>query len=289
MGKDLYLTAEDLRRINSKDGIIELLEAKNYNLEKVLERIAYKEALNDLQAELIKLQNSMLDRDEKLLIIFEGRDAAGKGGAIQRFTKPLMPRHHWVVALPKPSDLERGEWYFQRYAKHLPTQGEMVLFDRSWYNRAVVEPVNGFCNQEQYDRFMAQVNDFEKMLIDGGLKIIKFWLDISKAEQIKRFDDRKKDPLKQWKISPVDAKAQELWDRYTHYQHKMFKQTNTAHCPWVIIQADDKKQTRLEVIRYVLNQMDYEGKNPKLSLDPNPSLVHDVSSYFENIAGNLGH
>jgi polyphosphate kinase 2 len=281
MGKDQWLSAEDLKHINSKDGIYELLNAKKYDLEKVLEKIRYKEELEALQAELVRLQNSMIEKGDKLLIIFEGRDAAGKGGAIQRFTKTLMPRHHRVVALPKPSDVELGQWYFQRYVNQLPTEGEIVLFDRSWYNRAVVEPVNGFCNKDQYERFMRQVNDFEKMLLESGLKIVKFWLDIDKDVQADRFKDRKEDPLKRWKISPVDAKAQELWDRYTHYQQKMFDQTNSEHCPWVILQANDKKKTRLEVIRYVLNKMEYDGKKQaEISLDPNLDIVHTVTEYF---------
>lgn len=281
MGKDQWLSEEDLKKINSKDGIFELLKSKKYDLDKVLAKLQYKEELEDLQAELVRLQNSMIEKGEKLLIIFEGRDAAGKGGAIQRFSKTLMPRHHRVVALPKPSDAELGQWYFQRYVNQLPTEGEIVLFDRSWYNRAVVEPVNGFCNRDQYDRFMRQVNDYEKMLQESGLKIVKFWLDISKEEQAERFQDRKEDPLKRWKISPVDAKAQELWDRYTYYQHKMFDQTNSEHCPWVIMQGNDKKKTRLEVIRYVLNKMEYKGKEQaKVNFDPDLDVVHTVSDYL---------
>ena len=185
-----------------------------------------------------------------------------------------MPRGIRVVALPKPSEAERGQWYFQRYAKQLPDPGEIVFFDRSWYNRAVVEPVNGFCNEEQYERFMRQAPEFESMLHDSGIELVKFWFAISKEEQQKRFDDRRGDPLKNWKISPVDQRAQELWDSYTYYSQEMFSRTHTAYSPWVIVQANSKKKARLESIRYVLTHLDYDGKkSAKVNLHPDPDIV----------------
>lgn len=274
------ITNEDLKLINSKEGITELLRKKEFNVEKVLQYLQYEQELENLQGELIKLQQSIIDNNQKLLIIIEGRDAAGKGGLIQRFTKTLMPRFQRVVALPKPTDTERGQWYFQRYVHHLPTTGEIVFFDRSWYNRAVVEPVNGFCNQEQFDRFNEQVNDFEKMLIESGMMMVKFFLNVSKEEQADRFNERRTDPLKQWKIGPIDAKAQELWDRYSHYIELMMQNSHSEHAPWVVLQADSKKKTRLEAIRYLLNRIDYEGKDKaKISFTPNSEVLRLASEW----------
>lgn len=261
--KKLNITEEELERINSKDGILELLKSKNFKLDKILSELEYLEEMEKLQKEIIKLQNWMIDSDKRVVIIFEGRDAAGKGGTIKRFADSLMPRYHRVVALPKPSDAERGQWYFQRYVNQLPTFDEIVLFDRSWYNRAIVEPVNGFCNKIQYDHFMNQVNDFEKMLVEDEIYVFKFWLDISKEVQAERFHERRTNPTKQWKISPVDAKAQELWDDYTLYRDLMFKNTDSKECPWIFVKADNKRKTRLECIRYVLNALPYDGKDSK--------------------------
>lgn len=273
--ENFILSQEELSRINSKEGILELLNSKDFDLEKVLKKLKYSENMDCLQEELIKLQNWMINSDKRVLIIFEGRDAAGKGGTIKRFTDGLMPRYHRVVALPKPSETEKGQWYFQRYTAHLPTADEIVLFDRSWYNRAVVEPVNSFCTAEQYEHFLSQVNDFEKMLVNEGIYIFKFWLDITKEEQENRFNERRTDPLKQWKIGPVDAKAQELWDDYTKYRDIMFKQTDSKYCPWIFVNADSKKKTRIECIKYVLNALDYEGKsNSKISLKPDKVVIN---------------
>lgn len=272
---NFVLNQDELSRINSKEGILELLKSKDFDLEKILKKLKYSENMEFLQEELIKLQNWMINSDKRVLIIFEGRDAAGKGGTIKRFTDGLMPRYHRVIALPKPSETEKGQWYFQRYTAQLPTADEIVLLDRSWYNRAVVEPVNGFCTAEQYDHFMTQVNDFEKMLVNDGIYIFKFWLDITKEEQENRFHERRTDPLKQWKIGPVDAKAQELWDNYTKYRDIMFKQTDSKHCPWIFVNADSKKKTRIECIKYVLNALDYEGKSDsKISLKPDKDIIN---------------
>jgi polyphosphate kinase 2 len=272
--QEFVLTEEDLRRINSKEGILEILKAKEYKLDKILNELGYLEEMEGLDIEMIKLQNWMINSNKRVLIIFEGRDAAGKGGTIQRFAENLMPRYHRVVALPKPTETEKGQWYFQRYINQLPTADEIVLFDRSWYNRAIVEPVNGFCTKEQYHHFMQQVNEFERMLIDDGIIIFKFWLDISKEEQAKRFENRRTDPLKQWKIGPVDAKAQDLWDNYTHYRDQMLNKTSSKICPWIFVKADSKKKTRLECIRYVLNALEYEGKETSsVNLKPNDEVI----------------
>lgn len=207
--------------------------------------------------------------------MFEGRDAAGKGGSIRRFIEHLNPRSMRVVALPKPNDVELGQWYFQRYINQLPNPGEMVFFDRSWYNRAVVEPVNGFCSEEDYKQFLLQVPSFENMLYEDGIIVFKFWFSISKKEQLKRFKSRKSNPLKQWKISPVDMKAQKLWDKYTYYKEEMFYKTHSSYSPWIIVKADDKKSARLATVRFVLDNIDYEGKGTKtkVSLHPDPNKV----------------
>ena len=255
----VILSENELNLLNSKKGLVELLKAKDYNLTKVLEELQYMEELELLNVEMVKLQNWVLENHLKLLVIFEGRDAAGKGGTIKRMTEFLMPRHHRVVALPKPSETEKGQWYFQRYIQQLPTKDEIVFFDRSWYNRAVVEPVNGFCTEDQYELFMSQVNTFEKMLLEDGIILFKFWLDISKEEQIKRLESRRTNPLKQWKIGPLDAKAIDIWDSYSSYIERMLNKTSAAS-PWLFVDANIKKKTRLECIRHVLNSMNYDGK-----------------------------
>jgi polyphosphate kinase 2 len=211
---------------------------------------------------------------KRIAIILEGRDAAGKGGTIRRFIEHLNPRALRVVALPKPTEEERGQWYFQRYSRQLPNSGEIVFFDRSWYNRAVVEPVNAFCTQSDYERFMQQVPEFEHMLYEDGVSIIKFWFSISKEEQLERFKSRRVNPLKQWKLSPIDERAQELWDSYTQYKEQMLSRTHTSFSPWVIVRANNKKMARLESIRYVLSLFDYEGKQQAAtSLLPDPTVV----------------
>ena len=224
-----------------------------------------------LQTELVKLQTHIQKEHKRLLIIFEGRDTAGKGGGIMRFVRYLNPRRYHIVALTKPTELEEGQWYFQRYIKHLPNAGEIAFFDRSWYNRAVVEPVMGFCTPKQYNQFMETVNLFEKLLVDDGIQIIKFWFSIDINEQKKRLDDRKTNPLQHWKLSTVDAVAQQKWEDYTKYKQEMFSKTSTPHCPWVIIKGNDKDIARLEAIRYVINHTDYPKKDiseARLSEDP---------------------
>jgi polyphosphate kinase 2 len=204
------------------------------------------------------LQNWVIKGDKKIVILFEGRDAAGKGGAIRRITAHINPRHYKIVALPKPTLEEQGQWYFQRYVNRLPKPGEIVFFDRSWYNRAVVEPVNGFCTEVQYQRFMGQVNDFERMIIESDIYLIKFYFSISKEEQARRFKEIKSSPLKKWKITPVDERAQELWDDYTLYKQKMFEKTNLKQSPWVIIDANRKTDARIIATEHILKVIPYE-------------------------------
>jgi len=216
-----------------------------------------------LQTELLKLQQWVKENDQRLIILFEGRDAAGKGGSIKRFTEHLNPRGARVVALEKPSEVERGQWYFQRYVQHLPTKGEIVLMDRSWYNRAGVERVMGFCSDEEYKEFLRQAPEFERNLVRSGIHLIKFWFSVSQPEQRRRFKERKVHPLKQWKLSPVDLASLDKWDDYTRAKEAMFFATDTADCPWTVIKSDDKKRARLNAMRYVLHSLPYRDKDVK--------------------------
>ena len=234
------LTLEDLSTISTKEELVARFKEKGMDVSSILEKIKYEKELKILQEELVKLQQWIKTNNKRVAIVFEGRDAAGKGGSIRRFMEHLNPRSSRLVALNKPTDIERGQWYFMRYIKELPNPGEIVFFDRSWYNRSVVEPVMGFCSEEQYKVFMAQVPEFEHMLYEDDLIIIKFWLSISKKEQAKRFDSRQKNPLKRWKFSPVDKQGQILWDRYTHYKEEMFSKTHTSYSPWMMIKTNDK-------------------------------------------------
>ncbi|CAN5227107.1 hypothetical protein BH10CYA1_BH10CYA1_07720 [soil metagenome] len=275
-------TADDLAKLNTPRGLLKMLKSKNIKLKSVLAEMKYDEELVLLQIELVKLQRWAQKYGKRIAILFEGRDAAGKGGAIRRFTEHLNPRSIRVVALPKPSEIESGQWYFQRYSMQLPSAGEIVFFDRSWYNRAVVEPVNGFCSEEQYDRFMQQVTEYEHMLYEDGIMIIKFWFSISQEEQLSRFTSRRVNPLKQWKLSPIDDKAQELWNKYSRYKELMFSRTHTSFSPWIIVQANNKELARLESIRYVLSTVDYASKeSAKIELFPDPNTV---SRYHRNSA-----
>jgi len=267
-------SAEDLLQAKTRKDLISIATAKNIRIRKTLKKIAYLSELEKLQAEFVQLQKHIVDKKLRVAIIFEGRDAAGKGGSIKRFKEHLNPRSSRVVALTKPTEVEKGQWYFRRYIKVLPNEGEVVFFDRSWYNRAVVEPVMGFCSKPQYDKFMVQVPEFEHLLYEDNMKIIKFWFSISKEEQKKRFNDRLNNPLKRWKFSPVDMKGQELWDKYTHYKEQMFSKSHTAFSPWIVVKTNDKKQARLESMRYILSQFDYEGKGEQdVTLLPDPNVI----------------
>lgn len=222
--------------------------------------LEYEEELKTLQIELLKLQNHVKDKGLKVLLIFEGRDAAGKGGTIKRITEHLNPRGARVVALDKPSDVEKTQWYFQRYVEHLPSAGEIVFFDRSWYNRAGVEPVMGFCSEEEHKEFLHEVGEFERMLVNSGTILFKFYFSVSKNEQARRFKERKTDPLKQYKLSPVDAKSQELWDKYTIAKYSMLLASHTDHAPWIVIRSDSKKKARLNCIKHILGRVEYPKK-----------------------------
>ncbi|MBT8259672.1 MAG: polyphosphate kinase 2 [Flavobacteriaceae bacterium] len=252
------ISEKSLNKLNSKKGIKYFLNESNMTTHKAVRIMNYESKLKKLQVELIKLQKWVEDNNEKVVVIFEGRDAAGKGGAIRRITQHINPREFRVVALPKPTAEEKGEWYFQRYIDKLPREGKIVFFDRSWYNRAVVEPVNGFCTEEEYKVFMNQVNDFERMIIESGIRLIKFYFSISKNEQAKRFADIKKSPVKKWKFSKVDQAALKLWDNYTEYKEKMFEKTNTEVAPWIIIKANRKSSARLEAIKHILDTIPYK-------------------------------
>ena len=224
------------------------------------ETLEYEDELQTLQIELLKMQNHIKESGKKVLMIFEGRDAAGKGGTIKRITEHLNPRGARVVALDKPSDVEKTQWYFQRYVQHLPSAGEIVLFDRSYYNRGGVEPVMGFCTQEEHKEFLHEVPEFEKMLINSDIIIFKFYFSVSKEEQNKRFEKRRTDPLKQYKLSPVDEKSQDLWDKYTIAKYSMLLASHTEHAPWTIIRSDNKKKARINCIKHILNHIDYPKK-----------------------------
>jgi len=268
------LSSEDFERAKNNAELLAFIGDKNKHYKKVEKTIVYNNELRLLQIELVKLQRWILKNNKRVAIIFEGRDAAGKGGNIRRFMEHLNPRSSRLVALNKPTETQKGQWYFQRYIKELPNPGEIVFFDRSWYNRAVVEPVMGFCSEHQYKDFLLQVPEFEHMMYEDGVVIIKFWLSITKDEQLKRFEARKENPLKRWKFSPVDKQGQTLWDRYTLYKEKMFSKTHTSYSPWMVIKTNEKKVARLEAIRYVLSQFDYEGKEAATTvLNPDPNYV----------------
>ena len=224
------------------------------------ETLEYERELTKLQIELLKFQNYVKEQGLKVLMVFEGRDAAGKGGTIKRITEHLNPRGARVVALEKPSDIERTQWYFQRYTQHLPSAGEIVFFDRSWYNRAGVEPVMGFCTTEEHHEFLREVPEFEKMLVKSGIILMKFYFSVSKKEQAKRFKKREIDPLKQYKLSPVDKESQNLWDKYTIAKFSMLMASNTDTAPWTVIRSDNKKRARLNCIRYILSNVEYKNK-----------------------------
>ena len=232
-----------------------------YPYRNLMSRKSYERQKYRLQVELLKLQAWVKETGQKVVILFEGRDAAGKGGTIKRFMEHLNPRGAHVVALEKPSDTERGQWYFQRYVQHLPTAGEIALFDRSWYNRAGVERVMGFCNQEEYLEFMRQAPEFERNLVRSGVHLIKFWFSVSREEQRRRFKEREVHPLKQWKLSPIDLASLDKWDDYTRAKEAMFFYTDTADSPWTVIKSDDKKRARLNAMRYILHRLPYTNKD----------------------------
>ncbi|NND94966.1 MAG: polyphosphate kinase 2 [Flavobacteriales bacterium] len=277
-------TAEELLPIARRKEMIKLALEKGVDIKKQLINLRYEQELRFLQAELVSLQRWISKKGLRVAVIFEGRDASGKGGSIKRFTEHLNPRSMRKVALSKPTEVEKGQWYFRRYIKQLPNPGEIVFFDRSWYNRAVVEPVMGFCSKGQYEKFMVQVPEFEHMLYEDGVIIIKFWFSISKDEQARRFKSRLKNPLKQWKFSEVDMAGQQLWDKYTFYKEEMFSKTHTNFCPWIIVKTNNKRTARLESIRHVLSQFDYTGKSrAKTTVLPDPNVILRYYRHIDQI------
>jgi len=251
------------------------------------EKLEYEAELKKLQIELLKLQNYVKDQQLKVLLIFEGRDAAGKGGTIKRVTEHLNPRSARVVALNKPSDVEKTQWYFQRYVQHLPSAGEIVLFDRSWYNRAGVEPVLGFCTHEEHREFLHEVPQFEKMLVTAGIILIKFYFSVSKDEEAKRFKERATNPLKQYKLSPIDKYSQTLWDKYTVAEYSMFLASHTEHAPWTVIDSDNKKRARINCIKTILGHINYPNKINRKDLIVDEDIVSSADDKIEKFDNNI--
>ncbi len=260
---------------------------EDYPYAEKMTRPEYEYLKRPLQIELVKLQNWVKSVGERIVIVFEGRDAAGKGGTIKRFTEHLNPRGATVVALVKPSQRERTQWYFQRYVPHLPAAGEIVMFDRSWYNRAGVERVMGFCTQEEYEEFMREAPDFERMLVRSDLYLTKFWFSVTPSEQRTRFIIRRIDPVRQWKLSPMDIESLDKWEEYTEAKEAMFHYTDTALAPWTVIKSNDKKRARLEAIKHILLMFDYEGKDSEVIGEPDKLLIGPPSVLSEHNADRV--
>jgi polyphosphate kinase 2 len=266
------------------DGTIVDTWREDYPYDERMTREYYDHHKRLLQIELVKLQNWVKDSGQRIVIVFEGRDAAGKGGTIKRFTEHLNPRGARVVALEKPSEREMTQWYFQRYVAHLPAAGEIVMFDRSWYNRAGVERVMGFCTPEQYLEFMREAPEFERMLVHSGLHLTKFWFSVTRSEQRTRFVIRQVDPVRQWKLSPMDIESLDKWDEYTEAKEAMFFYTDTADAPWTVVKSNDKKRARLEAIRHILEQFDYDGKNEEIVGKPDRKIIGPSNLLSEKTA-----
>lgn len=279
---------------DSHDALNDMLafsEESDYPYQTRISRQDYEKQKKQLQIELLKMQNWVRDTGQRVVILFEGRDAAGKGGTIKRMMEHLNPRGAKVIALEKPTDIEQGQWYFQRYIQHLPTAGEIVLFDRSWYNRAGVEKVMNFCTPTDYLEFMRQTPDLERMMVRSGIRMFKLWFSVSREEQFRRFKARKTDPLKQWKLSPIDLASLDKWDAYTEAKESMFFYTDTADAPWTVIKSDDKKRARLNAIQHILNELPYPNKDPSINITPDPLIVghaRDVHEQDEHVFGMAG-
>ncbi|TCL08960.1 polyphosphate kinase 2 [Shimia isoporae] len=272
----------------SKEAIRKAFERGEYPYDIKLSRRVYERQKAEIQAELLKVQLWAQETGQKFVMLFEGRDAAGKGGTIKRFTEHLNPRAARVVALNKPTEEEQGQWYFQRYVNHLPTAGEIVLYDRSWYNRAGVERVMGFCEPAEYLEFMRQTPEFERMLVRSGIRMYKYWFSVTQDEQKRRFESRETDPLKQWKLSPIDKASLGKWDDYTEAKEAMFFYTDTADAPWTVIKSDDKKRARLNCMLHFLNSLDYPGKDEKIVKAPDPLIVNEASHVIHKADHILG-
>jgi polyphosphate kinase len=270
--------------LHADDALVDNWREAVYPYRNLMARKTYEKQKYRLQVELLKLQAWAKETGQRIVIIFEGRDAAGKGGTIKRFMEHLNPRGTRVVALEKPTEAERGQWYFQRYVQHLPTSGETVLFDRSWYNRAGVERVMGFCTDEEYMEFLNQAPEFERQLVRSGVHLIKFWFSVSRAEQQRRFAERQRHPLKQWKLSPIDLASLDKWDGYTDAKVAMFRHTDTPEAPWVVIKSDCKKRARLNAMRYVLHRMPYTGKDLARVGSLDPLIVGEADAAADDVS-----
>jgi len=267
--------------LNAKNGKIRWNGDGTYPYKRKMNVLDYESQKHELQIELLKLQGWVKETNQRIVILFEGRDAAGKGGTIKRFMEHLNPRGAHVIALEKPNAREYNQWYFQRYIQHLPSKGEIILFDRSWYNRAGVERVMNFCTDQEYLEFLRQTPDFERMLVNSGITLTKYWFSVSRAEQFRRFKSRQKDPLKQWKLSPVDMESLAKWDDYSKAKDAMMFNTDTKDAPWTIIRSDDKKRGRINCMRHFLNQFDYPGKDLDVVTPPDPLIAGPSSSIYE--------
>jgi polyphosphate kinase 2 len=273
---------EDEPVLRWKDGRLVDTWREGYPYPERMARPDYEVVKRQLQIELLKLQNWLKDTGQRLIVVFEGRDAAGKGGTIKRFLEHLNPRGAQVVAMEKPTERERGEWYFQRYIQHFPTAGEMVLFDRSWYNRAGVERVMGYCSDAEYHTFMRQTPQFEGLLTGDKIALIKLWFSVSRAEQRTRFLIRRVDPVRQWKLSPTDLASLERWDDYTVAKEAMFEKTDTEFAPWTVVKSNDKKRARINAMRYVLQQFEYSRRDEVVVAAPDPLIVGPASEVYEH-------
>ena len=271
-----------------REAIRQIFESGEYPYKQKIRRKDYENRKAELQIELLKVQEWVRETGQKIVCLFEGRDAAGKGGTIKRFTEHLNPRGARVVALDKPTEKERGQWYFQRYIAHLPSAGEIVLFDRSWYNRAGVERVMGFCTANEYLEFMREAPEFERMLARSGIRLFKYWFSVTRDEQLRRFKSRENEPLKHWKLSPIDRKSLNMWDDYTEAKEAMYFYTDTADAPWTIIKSDDKKRARLNCMRHFLSSLPYPGKD-KLNIgEPDPLIAGGTAHAIGDDAHILG-
>jgi polyphosphate kinase 2 len=267
--------------LDAKNGKIPWNADGTYPYKKKMGVLEYEREKHELQIELLKMQNWVKDTKQRIVVIFEGRDAAGKGGTIKRFMEHLNPRGAHVIALEKPSAHERNQWYFQRYIKHLPSKGEIILFDRSWYNRAGVEKVMGYCNDKEYLEFLRQTPEFERMLVNSGIKVFKYWFSASRTEQFRRFKSRKKDPLKHWKLSPVDLASLDRWEDYSKAKDAMMFHTDTNDAPWTIIRSDDKKRGRINCLRHFLNELNYSGKDHDVVMPADLLIAGTTQQIYE--------
>ena len=282
----------EISAYHGPDAVRHAFESGKYPYTTKINKKEYENEKLGLQVEILKAQRWVEDTGQKIVVLFEGRDAAGKGGTIKRFMEHMNPRTARVVALPKPTDRQQGEWFFQRYIQHLPTKGEIVLFDRSWYNRAGVERVMGFCSPNQYLDFMRQTPELERMFVQSGIRLFKYWFSVTQEEQKQRFDSRKDDPLKQWKLSPVDVASLDKWDDYTEAKEAMFFYTDTADAPWTVVKSNDKKRARLNCMRHFLSKLPYPDRDETVVKEPDPLIVgasHHVISRNEHILGASLH